>query len=191
MGKQTGILIGAAAAVVLVAGIFIGSYNGFAKGREAVSAAQADIDTMLTRRADLIPNLVSSVEGFISHENEVIDKVVEARAALAGAVTNEEKSQADEALTEAVKGLTVVVENYPELKSDSTYTALMDELSGSENRIAVARRDYNQAVRSYNNQLIGFPGGILAGLFHFEKAEYFEAAAGAEQVPDVGALLGK
>ena len=173
--------------VVLIGGFLIGSYNGLASSRENIASAQADIDTMLQRRADLIPNLVSTVKSFAAHETEVYDAVLEARTQLMNASTMQDKADADAALTQ----LNVVVEAYPELKSDTTYIGLMDELAGSENRISTARKDYNEVVRSYNQRIVTFPTSILANMFGFIKADYFEAAAGAATTPDVGALLGK
>ena len=173
--------------VVLIGGFLIGSYNGLASSRENIASAQADIDTMLQRRADLIPNLVSTVKSFAAHETEVYDAVLEARTQLMNASTMQDKADADAALTQ----LNVVVEAYPELKSDTTYIGLMDELAGSENRISTARKDYNEVVRSYNQRIVTFPTSILANMFGFTKADYFEAAAGAATTPDVGALLGK
>lgn len=173
--------------VVLIGGCLIGSYNGLASSRENIASAQADIDTMLQRRADLIPNLVSTVKSFAAHETEVYDAVLEARTQLMNASTMQDKADADAALTQ----LNVVVEAYPELKSDTTYIGLMDELAGSENRISTARKDYNEVVRSYNQRIVTFPTSILANMFGFTKADYFEAAAGAATTPDVGALLGK
>ena len=171
--------------VVLIGGFLIGSYNGLASSRENIASAQADIDTMLQRRADLIPNLVSTVKSFAAHETEVYDAVLEARTQLMNARTMQ--AALDAALTQ----LNVVVEAYPELKSDTTYIGLMDELAGSENRISTARKDYNEVVRSYNQRIVTFPTSILANMFGFTKADYFEAAAGAATTPDVGALLGK
>ena len=109
---------------------------------------------------------------------------------LLNASTPEEQATANEELSSALQGINVIVENYPELKSDQTYIGLMDELEGSENRIAVARKDYNDAVNNYNSKVIKFPANIVAKLFGFEKAEYFEADADAYEVPDVGAALG-
>ena len=143
---------------------------------------------MLQRRADLIPNLVSTVKSFAAHETEVYDAVLEARTQLMNASTMQDKADADAALDAALTQLNVVVEAYPELKSDTTY---IDELAGSENRISTARKDYNEVVRSYNQRIVTFPTSILANMFGFTKADYFEAAAGAATTPDVGALLGK
>ena len=175
--------------VVLLGGWAFSSYNGLAAASEAVATGQASIDTQLQRRADLIPNLVAMVKNFAAHETEIIDSVTEARAQLAGASTMAEKAEADGELSSALNRLMVVVENYPELKSDATYTSLMDELAGTENRIAVARDDYNAIVRSYNTKVITFPGRIFAGMFGFEKAEYFQASEGAQNAPDVGELF--
>lgn len=135
--------------ILVLAGGLAVSYNGLAGDRESVDTAQADVETMLQRRADLIPNLVSTVKSYAKHETEVLNKVLEARSAM-DADTMEEKAEADQQVESALNGLKVVVENYPELKSDTTYVSLMDELSGSENRISVARKDYNDAVKSYN-----------------------------------------
>ena len=170
--------------ILVLAGGLAVSYNGLAGDRESVDTAQADVETMLQRRADLIPNLVSTVKSYAKHETEVFDKVLEARSQLM-----EEKAEADQQVESALNGLKVVVENYPELKSDTTYVSLMDELSGSENRISVARKDYNDAVKSYNTKLVKFPGNILGSAFGFEKASYFEASTSAQETPDVGEML--
>ena len=143
--------------ILILAGGLAVSYNGLAGSRESVETAQADVDTMLQRRADLIPNLVSTVKSYAKHEMEVFDKVLEARSQLMDAYTMEEKAEADQQVESALNGLKVVVENYPELKSDTTYVSLMDELSGSENRISVARKDYNDAVKTYNCLLYTSP----------------------------------
>ncbi|MBO5462054.1 MAG: LemA family protein [Clostridia bacterium] len=189
--KKTVIIIAIVAVIVIIGGTLMSSYNGLVTGRETVESAESNIDTYLQRRADLIPNVVSTVKSFASHETEVFDKVLEARTALVNANTVEDKAEADAQLDTALQGINVIVENYPELKSDATYIALMDELEGSENRIAVARKDYNDAVKDYNNKVIRFPGSIAASIFGFEKAEYFEADEESLTVPDVGAALGE
>ena len=189
--KKSVIIIAIVAVIVIIGGTLMSSYNGLVTGRETVESAESNIDTYLQRRADLIPNVVSTVKSFASHETEVFDKVLEARTALVNANTVEDKAEADAQLDTALQGINVIVENYPELKSDATYIALMDELEGSENRIAVARKDYNDAVKDYNNKVIRFPGSIAASIFGFEKAEYFEADEESLTVPDVGAALGE
>ncbi len=191
MKKKTIIIIAIVVGVLVILGIsIIASYNGLARGREAVDTARSDIDTYLQRRADLIPNLVSTVKNLTAHEQNIVDSVTDARAAMVNAGSTEEKLAANEELTRAVNNLMVVVENYPEISSTPAYTTLMDELSGAENRIATSRKDYNEAVRKYNQKIVGFPGNIFAGIFGFEKAAYYEASAGAETTPSVGDLFG-
>ena len=175
--------------ILVLAGGLAVSYNGLAGSRESVETAQADVETMLQRRADLIPNLVSTVKSYAAHETEVFDKVLAARSQMLDAGTMAEKAAADQQIENALENLNIVVENYPELKSDTTYVSLMDELSGSENRISVARKDYNDAVKSYNTKLVKFPGNILGSVFGFEKATYFEASVSAQETPDVGEML--
>ncbi len=177
--------------VAVIAGVGISNYNGLVTAREEVASAESNIDTYLQRRADLIPNVVATVKSYAAHESEVYSSIAAARQKLVNASTVGEKAEANEELTAALQGLNVVVESYPELKADTTYVALMDELEGSENRIATARKDYNDTVKEYNNKVIRFPGNIFAGIFGFEKAEYFEAAKGAEAAPDVDSLLGE
>ncbi len=185
--KLTWIIAAVLAGVLIVTGI--GTYNALASGRESVENAEANMDTMLKRRADLIPNLVSTVRSFAAHETDVLNRVLEARSALTGAGNVTEKAAAEQEMSQALEGLTVVVENYPELKSDASYIALMDELAGSESRIATARRDYNNAVRDYNSQLVRFPGNFFGRLFGFEKAGYFEISESDRNTPDIASLL--
>lgn len=194
MNKTKKIIIGVVAAVlavvIIIAGSVISTRNTLATQREAVDSAASNVDTYLQRRADLIPNLVATVKSYAEHETEVYENIAEARQKLINADTLEEKAEADSELTAALQGINVIVEAYPELKSDATYISLMDQLEGSENRIATARKDYNDAVQAYNSKLIKFPASVVANMFGFEKAEYFEAAEGAEDAPDVGELLG-
>ncbi len=189
MSKEKGnskiglIVLIAILAIVLLGGIT--SYNGMVNASEKVDSASADIDTQLQRRADLIPNLVNSVKGYMDHETEVINSITESREKLLNAGTLEEKAEANDALTAALSNFNVIVENYPDLKANTNFIQLQDELAGTENRIATARRDYNDAVRSYNGIIKRIPGKFLAGLFGFEQASYFEAKAGSEEVPTV------
>lgn len=178
------LLIVLAVLVVFAIAAFSG-YNSLVSLQEDVLANQSGIQTQLQRRSDLIPNLVNTVKGYAAHEEEVLTQISDARARLAAGGSMEELADADAELQSALSRLLLVVENYPELKADSQYTALMDELAGTENRIAVARRDYNDAVNTYNQKLRRFPGNIYAGLFGFEPAEYFEASQGAETPPTV------
>lgn len=184
--KKKGIIIAIIVGLVVILGIALISANNNLVSMEAeVDAALSNIDTYLQRRADLIPNLVNTVKGYAAHEQEAIDSVTEARANLAGASTVEEKAEADSALTAALNNLLVVVENYPDLKASANFTQLADELAGTENRIATARRDYNNAVQSYNTAIRKFPGSLIAGLFGFTQKDYFQAADGAQNVPNV------
>lgn len=187
MRKRVIVIAGMVLFLILAA--LIGGYNGLAGSREDVNNAAANVDAMLQRRAELIPNLVSSVKGYATHETEVFDAVLEARKELLNAANMQEKADADADLTTALSRLNLVVESYPDLKSDTVYTGLMDELAGSENRISTARKDYNDVVRNYNRKCVTFPTNILATMFHFEKADYFEASAQASETPDVEALL--
>lgn len=161
----------------------VGTYNGLVTSREAVTTEAANIDTYLQRRADLIPNLVNTVKGFTNHENEIIDKITSARENLLKANTTEEKLAANNELTKDLNALMVIVENYPDIKSSENFIALQDELSGTENRIATARKDYNEAAKSYNTKLQSFPTNIIAGMFNFEKVDYFEADESSKDVP--------
>ena len=173
------------AIIVIIAIMAIAGYNGMVSKKEAVDSALSDLDVMLQRRADLIPNLVSTVKGYTNHENEVIDKITEARAKLTSANSVEEKSKANNELSSSLNALMVVVENYPDLKSSENFKQLSDELAGTENRIAVARKDYNNSVKTLNTTIKKFPNNIIAGMFGFEKAEYFEADESSSEVPNV------
>ena len=185
MKKSTiAILIVIAILVVLVIAL-VSSYNGVVALSEEVDNKFATIDTMLQRRADLIPNLVNTVKGYTNQEQDIIDSVTEARSKLAGASSVEEKASADQELTTALNNLLVIVENYPDLKSSQNFINLSDELAGTENRIATARKDYNDAVRSYNTKIKRFPTNIISGIFGFEDRQYFQATEGSEEVPIV------
>ena len=186
MKKKGIIVIAVIVAVVMLLGISLISVNNNLVSLETkVDAAMANIDTNLQRRADLIPNLVNTVKGYAAHEQEALDSVTAARAQLAGATTVGEKAEADSALTTALNNLLVIVENYPDLKASTNFIQLADELAGTENRIATARRDYNTAVQEYNAAIRKFPGNLVAGLFGFEKRDFFQASAGAQDVPSV------
>lgn len=173
------------AIIAIIVLMVVSGYNGMVSKRENVDSSLSDLDVMLQRRADLIPNLVNTVKGYTNHENEVIDKITEARSKLTSANSIEEKSKANNELSNSLKALMIVVENYPDLKSSENFKQLSDELAGTENRIAVARRDYNNAVKILNTTIKKFPNNIIAGIFGFEKAEYFEANEGSSEVPSV------
>lgn len=185
MKKSSIGLIGIVVVIVIIGIIMIGAYNSMVSKQEIVESSLSDLDIMLQRRADLIPNLVNTVKGYTNHENEIIDKVTEARTKLVNANGVEEKSNANNELSSSLNALMLVVENYPDLKSSENYKQLSDELAGTENRIAVARKDYNNSVKTLNTAIKKFPNNILAGMFGFEQAKYFEADEKSSEVPNV------
>lgn len=185
MKNGTKVLIIVGVIVLALAIVFGGTYNSLVNEKEEVNSALANIDVQLERRADLIPNLVNSVKGYMSHEQNIIDSVTKARENLVNASSVDEKANANQELTNALNNLFVIVENYPELKSNTNFINLQDELAGTENRISTARKDYNDSVKSYNKAIKSFPKNLIAGILGFEKADYFEASEGSSEVPDV------
>jgi len=173
--------------VIIVLGglFFFSSYNGLVAAEENVNAKWSQIENQLQRRADLIPNLVNTVKGYASHEEAILTEVTRAREKLIGASGISEMAEANSEMSSALSRLLAIVENYPELKADANFRQLADELAGTENRIAVARMDYNNAVQQYNSRIRRFPTAIVAGMFGFEKRDYFEAKEGADQAPIV------
>lgn len=185
MKKSSIILIVIIAVVAIFAMFAISVYNGMITKQEEVNSALSNLEVMLQRRADLIPNLVNTVKGYASHETEAIAKVTDARTKLVNANSVEEKSKANDELTTSLNALMVVVENYPDLKASQNFIQLSDELAGTENRIATARRDYNNTAKEFNLAIKKFPNNILAGMFGFEEAVYFEADESSTEVPNV------
>lgn len=185
--KKSGIALIAIAVLALILILWgIGAYNGLVTGREGLSEAENQIDVQLQRRSDLIPNLVNTVKGMTQHEQDIIDSVTEARKNLTAAGTIEEKAAADAQLTSSVGTLiNVVMENYPDIKANQNFIALQDELAGTENRIAVARGDYNTKVKDYNAKVQRFPTSLIAGLGGFEKAAYYEVPEESMALPEV------
>lgn len=171
--------------LVVIALLFIPKYNSLVTAEENVDSKWAQVENQLQRRYDLIPNLVESVKGYANHEQEVIANITEARVQMGSASSPEEQAVANDALTGALSRLLVVVENYPNLKADANFRQLMDELAGTENRLAVAREDYNNEVQQFNKHVKRFPGNLIAGMFGFEQKEYFKAAAGADKAPSI------
>jgi LemA protein len=161
------------------------SYNKFTAQEEAIKAQWGEVQNQLLRRNDLIPNLVETVKGYAAQEKEIFTRVAESRAKLAGAQTPQETIEAANEQSSALSRLLVVVENYPQLKSDATFQRLMDELSGTENRIAVARGRYNERIQEYNTTRRRFPSNMTAKIFGFGEYPYFEAPSDAQQAPAV------
>jgi len=171
---------------LLVGGKLVSMRNELVTQRNAIEAAWAQVDVALQRRADLIPNLVETVKGFAAQERQVIQSVTEARAALLGARTPQERMAANAQLDTALGRLLVVVENYPQLKSNENFLRLQDELAGTENRIAVERRKYNEAVQKYNTTIELFPNNVAAAIFGFSRNnDYFRVEPAARTAPQV------
>jgi LemA protein len=165
---------------------FISHRNQMAVKREAVNAAWSQVDVVLQRRADLIPNLVETVKGFAQHETEVFDEIAKARSAYLSASTPSDKIAAHAQLDASLAKVLVLTENYPQLKSNENFLRLQDELSGTENRIAVERRRYNEAVQDYNTYIALFPNSVIAGMGGFTRNDaYFKTEPGARQAPKV------
>ena len=162
-----------------------GTYNSLVTLDEGVKAAWAQVENQLQRRYDLIPNLVETVKGYAAHEKEVFLKVTEARAKVGGATTINDKIAANNGLSAALSRLLLVVERYPDLKANTNFIRLQDELAGTENRIAVERRRYNETVKVYNIKIRRFPTNLLAGMFGFEKAAFFEVPKERQEAPKV------
>lgn len=172
-------------AAILAFTSLMGTKNSLVTEKAAIDGAWSQVDVALQRRADLIPNLVETVKGFAKHEEVVYKEIADARAALGGASTPAEKIAANGKLDSALSRLLVVVENYPQLKSNENFLRLQDELAGTENRIAVERRKYNETVQRYNTDIELFPKNIAASMFGFGPKEYFKADAASRTAPKV------
>lgn len=184
--KSIIILVAVIAVVAVIAFSCIGAYNGLVEDREEVLAAQSEISVYLQRRADLIPNFVETVKGYSDYEKETYTAVTEARSAVNKASGVTEQAEASAQLDRAIDiWVNAVTEAYPDLKANTQYIALQDELASSENRISTARHDYNEEAREYNTEIKKFPRSIFAGIFGFDAYPYFENDADANQVPQV------
>ena len=182
------------AVVVLIVMWAVGGYNGMVTLDEGVQGKWADVETQYQRRADLIPNLVSTVKGYAAHESETLESVVKARSEASSVKVDPENltpeklaeyQKAQSGVSSALGRLMVIVEKYPDLKANQNFLELQSQLEGTENRINVARRDFNEAAKSFNTTIRKFPKNIIAGMFGFEKKAYFEAEKGAGQAPKV------
>ena len=184
MKKGVLVLLVLAIVVILVSGSYFSRRNQMAVKREAVNAAWAQVDVVLQRRADLVPNLVETVKGYAVQEQIVFGDIAKARSALLSAQTPADKIAANAQLDSALGRLLVIVENYPQLKSNENFLRLQDELAGTENRIAVERRRYNEAVQDYNTYLSLFPNTLVASVAGFKRNDaYFKTDESARQAP--------
>jgi len=180
------IIFGGIVLVVVLLVVYItGKYNIMVSTDEEVKAAWAQVENQLMRRYDLIPNLVETVKGYAAHEREVLTQVTEARSRVGSARTADEQIRANNELTGALSRLVVVVENYPQLKANENFIRLQDELAGTENRISVERRRYNEKVKEYNQLIRRFPGNVIAGQFGMTVVQPFEAPEAAREAPKV------
>ncbi len=179
---------------IILYSVFAGSYNKMVTKEEQVTGAWAQVENVYQRRADLIPNLVNTVKGYADFEQETLQGVIEARSKATGVNVNaddlspeklEQFQQAQQGLSSALSRLMVVVERYPDLKANQNFLELQSQLEGTENRIAVERRRFNEVTREYNTYIRSFPQNMLAGMYGFDKKGYFEADEGAETVPEV------
>ncbi|MBC8588186.1 LemA family protein [Paratissierella segnis] len=171
--------------IALVAITSIGTYNRLASMEESVDSAWAQVENVLKRRADLIPNLVNTVKGYASHEEQVLTQITNARAGFNSATSPQEFAAANDQLDAAIRSLNVVVENYPDLKANQNFLELQAELSGTENRISTERMRYNDAVRGFNTTIRRFPTNIVAKIFGYQSREYFEINPEDAEVPEV------
>jgi LemA protein len=179
------ILMGLGGVAILLLIFYVSIRNSFVTLSETIDASWAQVENQMKRRADLIPNLVNTVKGYASQEKEVFGRIADARAQMAGAKTVDQKVQASRQFESAISRLLVVVEKYPNLKSNEQFNRLMDELAGSENRLSVERMRFNENVKSYNQAIKLFPKNVVANFSGFQKREYFEIQEKDKQVPTV------
>jgi len=181
-----GVIVGVIVLVaVVVGGTFVSKWNQLVAMDTDIKAKWAQVDNQLQRRNDLIPNLVETVKGFAAQEKSIMESVANARAKMAGAGSVQDRIAASNELSGALSRLLVVVENYPQLKSDATFNRLMDELAGTENRLAVERKRYNDAVQVYNVAIRQFPGNLIASTLGFKEQPFFQVPEAARQAPQV------
>jgi LemA protein len=183
--KKGGILITVIAILVIIGGMFASKYNKLVRLDNEVESSFSQVQVVVKRRADLIPNLVETVKGYATHEQDTLTKITEARSRVNNASTPQELADADADLTQEIRNLNVAVEAYPELKANENFLDLQAQLEGTENRIATERRRYNESVKEYNQTVRSFPMNLFAGIMGFDKKEYFEAAESEQNAPNV------
>jgi LemA protein len=171
--------------IIILGAILWGNYNSLVTKSQAIDGQWAQVETQYQRRYDLIPNLVESVKGYMTQEKTVFAQIADARTKYAGAQTIDSKAVASGEVESALARLLVIMENYPELKSVQAVTQLMDELAGTENRISVERKRYNDLVLDYNTTIKKIPTNLIASIFNFNSHEYFKSVSGADQAPKV------
>lgn len=185
LNKNLLIFGGIALFVLIIILWFVGAYNSLITLSESVDTSWAQVENQYQRRADLIPNLVNTVKGYAAHERELFTEITQLRSQWASATTKQGKIEAARGLEGALSRLLLVAENYPQLKASENFLALQAQLEGTENRVAVERKRYNDAVRVYNIKIKRIPTNIVANMFGYEKSEYFEVEEGKEAVPEV------
>jgi LemA protein len=190
VGRILLLLVAGFIGLVIITGLAFGlyfrsTYNGLVERSQGADAQWGQVETQLQRRYDLIPNLVESVKGIFEQEREVFGALAEARTRYAGAATPDERAEAATQLESALARLLVVIENYPQLRSQINVTQLMDELAGTENRISVERQRYNERILAYNNMVKRFPSNVVAGMFDYDERAYFRSVSGADGAPRV------
>jgi len=184
------IIIGIIAIIILFGAILVGKYNAMITAEQAINQQQAQVEVELQRRYDLIPNLVESVKGVLTQEQTIFTEIADARTKYGSAETGTtEKVEASNELEGAISRLLVIIENYPDLQSDETVQSLMDELAGTENRIAVERERYNEKVTDYNIMVKTFPNNLIANFFGFTEKPLFDAVESADEAPEVDLTL--
>jgi LemA protein len=188
LNKLSGVLVALIVLVVLIAipvGMFFGFSNSVAVMKNEAEAQLKQVDNQLQRRHDLIPNLVNTVKGYAKHEKDIFTQIAAAQNQMSQASTVNEKAQADNKMTGALRGLWTVVQTYPQLKANEQFNRMMDNLEGTENRLSVERKRYNDLVKQYNTKIQLFPGSIFAGMMGLSKLEYFEVPQSAKENPEV------
>jgi len=184
--KKLAVILGAIGLIVVLGVVAaVGFYNGLITKTTEIDGQWAQVETQYQRRFDLIPNLVNTVKGLFEQEQKVFGDIAEARTRYSGATTVDDKAAAAGGLEGALARLLVIIENYPEIKSDVAVAGLMDELAGTENRVAVERRRFNDLVKDYNATIKRVPGSLIAPMFGFSERAFFEAVEGAEEAPKV------